>query len=329
MFPYQFQGDFETGDFSQFTTVTNPGAPAQMAVRHYSELVRMNVGEIPYRGAYAHCCDLSLGAASAFVATPVLTPAAVGAARFLFYVSPNLVMPLATNVTLAQVDSGTDQTLLILENTTGTPRLTIQGTWAVDQARSTGVALGQWHCMEFVTDALTLQPLLNGGIVGAPMTPLTAEGLTGLRVGMMSPTAGITQGFLVFDQVVVGDERVFGLPERYPQIITLTSSGVVIPGSGRYARINLIAGHDTDNTLDLYDSDVAVHPMEERLAPTLTSDVADRQYHPGKQAGYFQHGLKVVMTGTDPQAVIVLGHALCSAGAIAEWARRRPLMRVA
>jgi len=329
VFPYQFQGDFETGDFSQFASVTNPGTPAQMAVRHYSELVRMNVGEIPYRGAYAHCCDLSLGADSAFVTTPALTPAAVGAARFLFYVSPNLVMPLAANVTLAQIDSGTDQTLLILENTTGTPRLTIQGTWAVDQARSTGVALGQWHCMEFVTDAMTLQPLLNGGIVGAPMSPLTAEGLTGLSLGMIAPTAGITQGFLVFDQVVVGDARVFGLPERYPQIITLTSSGVVIPGSGRYARINLIAGHDTDNTLDLYDSDVALHPNEERLAPTLTSDIADRQYHPGKEAGYFQHGLKVVMTGTAPQAVIVLAHAMCAPGAIAEWARRRPPMRVA
>jgi len=329
MFPYQFQSAYETGDFSQWTTVTNPGTPPQMAVRHYSELVQMNVGEVPYRGAYAHCCDFSLGAASAFVATPALTPAAVGGARFMLYVSKNLVMSVAANVTLARIDSGADQTVVLLENTTGTPRLTMQGNYGGAQARATALALGQWHCLEFVTNALTLQPLVNGGPVGAPLTPLTATGLTGLRLGMITPTAGLTQGFVLFDHVVVDDARVYGLPERYPQIITVLGSGVVIPGSGRYARINLIAGHDTDNVLDLYDSDVALHPMEERLAPTLTSDVADRQYHPGKHAGYFQHGLKVVMSGTNPQAVIVLGHAMCAPGAIAEWARRRPPMRVA
>jgi hypothetical protein len=329
VFPYIYQADYETGDFSQWTTVTNPGTPAQMAVRHYAELVQMGAGEVPYRGAYAHCCDLSLGAASAFVATGALTPLATGAARVLFYVSPNVQMTVASSVTLARIDSGADQTSLLLDNPTGTPRLTVQGTYGGGQARSTGLALGQWHCFEAVTTGTTLQPYFNGSGLGAPMTGLAATGLTGMRVGMIAPTAGLTQGFVLFDQLAVDEARVYGLPERYPQIITVLNSGVVIPGSGRYARINLIAGHDTDNTLDLYDSDVALHPNEERLAPTLTSDLADRSYHPGKEAGYFQHGLKVVMTGTAPQAVIVLAHAMCASGAIAEWARRRPPMRVA
>jgi hypothetical protein len=323
MFPYIFQANYETGDFSQFASATNPG---QMVAEHYAAMVQKNVGEVPYRGAYAQHHDLTLGTANAFVVTPAITGG--GAVRFMLYVSADLRMGLGANITLARVDCGADQTILLLENSTGTPRLNVQGAYAVAQ-RTAGLTLGQWHCIEYVTSGVDMQLYMNGGAVGAPLTPLASPVITEARLGTMSFVAGTYAGHIAFDQVVVDDLRIYGLPERYPQIITVTSSGVVIPGSGRYERFNVIAGHDTDNVIDLYDSDVAVHPLETPLAPTLTSAIANREFHLSKRAGYFQYGLKVVMTGTNPQAVIVLGHALCSAGAIAEWARRRPAMRVA
>jgi len=329
VFPYQFQGDFETGDFSQFTTVTNPGTPPQMAAQHYAALVQKNVGEVPYRGAYCLHCDLSLGQADAFVASAAITGGATAAARFMVFVGANLRMGLGDQLTLARIDCGTDQTLVTLENTTGTPRLVMTGTYAAGQSRVSALGLGQWHCIEGASAGVAMQMLVDGGEIGAPLSGLVAPAITGIRLGTMGVDAGTTQGHILFDQVAVDDTRLYGFPERYPQIIQVKSSGVVMPGSGRYARINLIAGHDTDNVLALYNSDVAGTGPEELLAPLLTSTVANREYHPGRQAGYFEHGLKVVMSGTAPQALIVLGHALCSAGAIAEWARRRPLMRVA
>ena len=329
MFPYQFQGDFESGDFSQFATVTNPGTPAQMTVMHYTEMVQKGIGEVPYRGAYAQVCDLSRGSADAFVAPAAITPVATSAVRFYVCVGLNLRMGIGDLCTLARIDCGADQTSLVLDNTTGTPRLDVTGTYAAAQHRYSALTLGQWLCIEAEAIGANMQCYINGGTNGVPLTGLASAGVTGVRLGTTGIDAGTTTGYVAYDQLAVDDTRLAPYPERYPQIIQVKGSGVVIPGSGRYARINLIAGHASDNTLALYDSDVAGTGPEELLAPILTSELANRDYHPGRQAGYFTYGLKVVMTGTAPQALIVLGHAMCSAGVIAEYARRRPLRRVA
>jgi hypothetical protein len=329
MFPYLFQADYESGDFAQWTTVTNPGTPPQMAAQHYSVLVQKNVGEVPYRGAYAQHCDLSLGSADAFVASAAIVGGTTGGVRFMVYVGPTLRMGVGDQLTLARIDCGADQTPLMLDNTTGTPRLTFSGAYAAGQTRLVALTLGQWYCIEVASVGTGMQGYVNGVAAGAPLSPVAAPGITGLRLGTMGIDAGTTQGHILFDQVVADDVRVFGLPERYPQIMEVRSSGVVIPGSGRYERVNLIAGHASDNILALYDSDLGTAGPEELLAPLLTSELANREFHVSKRAGYFQYGLKVVMSGTNPQAIIVLGQGLTSAGAIAEWARRRPLMRVA
>ena len=329
MFPFLFQADFESGDLSQWGTVTNPGTPAQMAAQHYTAMVQRGVGEVPYRGAYALHCDLALGTADAFVASAAIAAGATAGVRFMVYVGRNLRMGTGDQLTLARVDCATDQTSLILDNTTGTPRLNMTGTYAAGQNRFSGLTLGEWHCIEMTTAGTALQGLVDGGGVGAPLPGLTAPGVTGIRLGTMGIDAGTTQGHILFDQVVADDTRVFGFPERYPQIVQVTSSGVVAPGMGRYQRFNLIAGHDTDNVIALYDSDIAGPGPEQLLAPTLTSALANREYHPGRQAGYFSYGLKVLMSGTNPQAMIVLADAYTSSGAIAEWATRRPPLRVA
>ena len=110
MFPYQFQGDFETGDFSQFTTVTNPGTPPQMTVMHYTEMVQKGIGEVPYRGAYAQVCDLSRGRPMRRWRQRRLPPWRRLACAFISCVGKNLRMDDGRIVTLARIDCGASQT---------------------------------------------------------------------------------------------------------------------------------------------------------------------------------------------------------------------------
>jgi hypothetical protein len=249
--------------------------------------------------------------------------------RFYLCVGKNLRMTTGDIVTLARIDCGASQTSVLLDNVTGTPRLDVTGGYAAGQHRYGALPIGEWVCIEAVATTTNMQTYVNGGANGAPLAGLASPGVTLVTLGTLGIDAGTTQGYVAFDQLVVDDTRVYPFPERYPQIIQVTSSGVVIPGSGRYERFNLIAGHASDNIISLYDSDVAGQGPETLLAPTLTSELANRDFHVSKRAGYFTYGLKVLMTGTAPQAMIVLGHAMCSAGVIAEYARRRPLRLVA
>lgn len=328
-FPYLVNINYERGDFTQFAS-TALGATDQMAVRHYSDLVARNVGEVPYRGAYCQHVDLSKGTADCY-AEATVAGAATSYLSCMVYVSADLRMTVGDRLTVLSLRAGASEVATVsVTNNAG--RLQ----WLAGQtATTTGAptrsadlgALGRWHMVQLVADATSLSVYIDGSLMGTPVTGLTLGAITNARVGAWNIDPGTTQGHILFDQLLADDGTLGWGGERYPQVMTVESSGVVLAGNGAFESYNLsLVGTPVgDETVTVYDSD-SNEPVElcQMLGPVITSEATNRRFKVSKRDGYFQRGLRVVMAGTNPRCVVVLRQGLTSAGMQAEWARRRP-----
>lgn len=280
--------------------------------------------------------DLRLGTADAYVQENEgfdVAASTAASARFYFFASTNLTMADTNTFDILQWQSGagtTEFSVNILD-TSGVKSLRAGDTGGA-VFRSSPLTLGVWHCIELSINTGsgangTADFYLDGNQIGAQITTIASAALTQARLGSIGIDAGTTAGRLLFDEVIVDNARVFPFRQRYPRQIMLTQSGHVAVGMGRLSQVTLLSGGAADNEMSVYDDDTAnTNDASNLIVPTLRNLNADipESWEVEPQDGYFERGVYVTLSGTNPRALITIADSLLSVGAIASYAQRRP-----
>ena len=327
-FPYIVSAMFEDGTLAPFDSVTD--TESKITFPHYTQLARQAVPELPYRGAYCGQIDLALGTADAmFVeATGFAVSANTAAAlRLYLWVGTDLVMANNDTFDLLRWNSTgpVAEFSVNLLHTGGLVQIRA-GDSGGATFRSAPLTLGVWHCVEMVINTGTgangtATFLLDDAQVGASVGSIASAALDGGQLGAMGIDAGTTAGTLRFDAVVVDDTRV-GPLARFPQLITLESSGHVVVGPGVLEEYALLDNGSNDTTLTLYDTDQA-DTAQPPFALALADTSSNRFDEPMLSMGQFQRGCYAVLTGTSPRAFFHLRHGPRSRANVLQAAYRR------
>ena len=334
-FPWLYQANFETGTNAQFDSETD--GDSKLSFPHYSTLVRDAWREIPYRGAYAMAIDLRLGTADAYVQENDgfdLALAGTLSVRF-YFLARALTMAASDRYTILTMQSAgpTDEIVVDVRNNAGTIEILAAETGASATVRSSPLIQDVWHSVELtvtldngVGNNGTIDFYLDGNQVSTQLGSLDQAAIIQARLGAIGIDAGTTAGRLLFDQVIVDNTRVFPFRRRFAQQVMLTQSGHVTVGPGRASSITLLSGGAADNELVLYDTDEAnTNDASNIVVPILRNLNADipASWKVEPYEGYFERGLYVALTGTNPRALVTLADGLMSPSAIASYAVRR------
>ena len=291
--PYLLEECFEDGTSARFDG-TGSNGNSKLNVRHYSWLAsRLQYPDaVPYRGAYALHCDLSLGTADAYIQSDTQLDLAASdpvSIRFYFQATRNLTMAASDRFSIFQLQSAgpVSEASIDIRNNAGVYQILASETGAAATVRATDLILDVWHCVEIAVlvdsgggDG-TVTFYLDGYPIGAAIGTLTQAAVAQARLGALNIDAGTTAGHLLFDQFVGDDTRVFPLGQRYPHAMTLTQSGHV--GVGR-----------THPDLYLHDwrlSRQYHHRLRHRRCQCQCVDVGDRRHASSYAAASDHHGL--------------------------------------
>lgn len=311
-FPFEFEGNFEVGDASEFTALVG----TQVAVEHFTELARSRAVGVPFRGAYALKATFGVDTDSYVRSTTITIGSdAIGHARFMFYIGSDVSATADTEVTLyttvpaagafgLRIEAGGD---IFFGAASNGSALTL-GTPALER--------GRWYTAELETDTGNgddvIARLDNGPsatIVNGVATGATTEGRLGIQgIGAGAMTA--LAGSITLDELVTDDtNRVFGLEERYPHHRLLTKTTHLFVGAGTIEAVQLIAGAGTDCELNIYDTQTAdTNPLNLKFRITNNTSAETRDYN-GRSDMKFSKGAYITLSGTTPQAVVTIGIA--------------------
>lgn len=339
---YPFEATWETGDMSEWDSeVDSQNKFETLWYKYVVERWGMYRRTLPYRGSYVAHLDLSLGTADAYVQSASIAAGAGTTVwvRFYLQVTSNLVMAASDYFTILTLQSGTplDQAVIGLVNNAGSIELVTAATSALAaglgaNTRHVPFSRDIWHLVELgVTvdsggNDGTIQLWLDGYPQGSAITGLTQAAVTQARLGAIGIDAGTTAGHLFFDQFVVYTSQIGGFRTRYTQVIYLTKSGFVAQGPGKIEEYSMFQQGSNDCHMRVYDADR--HPIlagADLLGPELANPAP---YEPkvfaySKRDGYFNRGLYIQLTGTQPRATITLGAYQASEALIRDYALRR------
>lgn len=346
VFPYIADQNFELGTAGEFTSETD--TESKLSIAHYAQLARHGARiEVPYAGAYCAWIDLSLGTADAYVQEDTLYDLAADATlhiRFMFY-AKGLVMAASDRFTILSLDSAgpvSEMTISILNNAGRMQFVAAEtGATAVGSGRVVDLIQDEWHALELSVNIDagggndgTANFYVDGYQIGAQITGLDQAAIVQARFGAMGIDAGTTAGHLLFDAIIADDTRVYPPARRWGAERLATKSGHLFVGPGQLQRVTLMAGAATDNALICYDTDEADITRPGRIiipelrnaqgaSDTVTYDVPH-------DAGYFQRGCYVALSGTNPRAHITARRATEGSGVagLRDYAARRPIVGV-
>jgi hypothetical protein len=313
-FPYIFESVFEQGTAAEWDSEQDTGTLLDFP--HYSTLSQIPTAPVPYRGAY--CMRIQCGDTNDHTVTEGdIDIADAGTAYFRWYLFAS-----------SDFTATADDTFQILElqQAGGTPEMVVgMKVTATTNALEIGIGDGtaptsfvtfprnKWVCVEVLatvstTDAGVLTLFLDEVQV-ATLTSLDQAAAVGTaQFGTMN-TLATTTGTLYFDQFVMDDTRIYGLPIRYPEQLLMTKTGHAFVGAGRIENASLLSGGAADCVLQLFDTDVNntnhTGRMKLELKNILASDIVD----PAGVPVTFQRGCYVVLTGTNPRAMVSIGMA--------------------
>lgn len=313
-FPYIFESVFEQGTAAEWDSEQDTGTLLDFP--HYSTLSQIPTAPVPYRGAY--CMRIQCGDTNDHTVTEGdIDIADAGTAYFRWYLFAS------SNFTATADDTFQ---ILELQQAGGTPEMVVgMKVTATTNALEIGIGDGtaptsfvtfprnKWVCVEVLatvstTDAGVLTLFLDEVQV-ATLTSLDQAAAVGTaQFGTMN-TLATTTGTLYFDQFVMDDTRIYGLPIRYPEQLLMTKTGHAFVGAGRIENASLLSGAATDCVLQLFDTDVNntnhTGRMKLELKNVTNSDIVD----PAGVPVTFQRGCYVVLTGTNPRAMLSIGMA--------------------
>lgn len=333
-FPYLSEEGFEAGTVGHFDADTDTETRSQ--VYHYTDLAAIPGLPAPYRGAYCYGVNLAndgTPADSYLQETGSWDTAASGTIwfRFLFWVSPDITMANADEFAIFQLWSATNTVeggAYINYTTANGLRIGIGETSA---SSFLGLTTGQWHCLElkFVIDSgAGNDGTLDGYLDGAAFTQvatLDQGAITSGVVGVLGQDAGTTKGYVLFDEILADDARIFPPVRRFAEDLLITKSGHVFVGPGRLENASLLSGAGTDNVLSVYDTDVAYTSDAAAAKLELKNTANNETVDPAGVPVTCQRGCYVALSGTNPRAIIKFSGtpAYGSDGAIRSYGTRR------
>ncbi len=138
-------------------------------------------------------------------------------------------------------------------------------------------------------------------------------------------TLSTTTGTLLFDQFVFDDLQIFPFKRRFVEDVLVTKDQHLFVGNGRIENITLMSGAGTDCVVSIYDTDEADTNDASNIVAELKNTANNEVVDPAGMPAQITRGAYVVMTGTDPRALVKIGAAQGwgSDGAIRNYAARR------
>jgi hypothetical protein len=336
-FPYIADQAFEAGTTAEFDSETD--TDSKLNIVHYTTLARHGARlELPFRGAYCAHIDVSGGTADAFLQENDLYDLAADGTlyiRFYFY-AKGLVMAASDRFTLFALQSAgpTDEVVVDVRNNAGVIELLAAETGAAATVRATPLVQDQWHCIELGVNLDagggndgTVDFFVDGYQIGAQLGSLDQGAIIQARLGAIGIDAGTTAGHLLFDALVADDTRIFPARTRFGQQRLATKTGHLFLGPGEVQTVTLMAGSAADNALACYDTDEAITDATNLIVPELRNAQGAGDsvvYHVPMGQGYFQRGCYVVLTGTNPRALVAARRATdMGVGMVRSWVKDR------
>jgi hypothetical protein len=111
------------------------------------------------------------------------------------------------------------------------------------------------------------------------------------------------------DQFVQDDLRIYPIVDRFPRQLLMTKSGHVFVGPGMIENASLLSGAGTDNVLSIYDTNRANTNSSLKVGLELKNVTASDIVDPAGVPVNVARGCYVVLTGTNPRAMINIGWA--------------------
>jgi hypothetical protein len=323
---YTTVNGFEDGTLGHFDVETDTNSALDFP--HYTELARTPGLAMPYRGAY--CMRIALGTAStagAWVQETGSWDMTAGTEdiyiRLKFWLSKDAAMSNNDVFNLIDLRSGADTT----PHTDGTAEAVVSVQYTTASGWRLGIGetaptslvpltLGVWHDVEVYAD-------VAGGAAGTidcwldrvaltQVGSLTQANITSGAVGAVPGAAFTpTAGTLLIDEVIASQTddtsaRIGVGGPRFPETLMVQGSGHAFVGHGILDNAALLANAETDNVLNLYDTDRA---DTTNTAPKLVLKNLTANESPVDPAGMpvqFTKGCYVEMTGTDAENIRAL-----------------------
>jgi hypothetical protein len=315
-FPWLVESNFEQGSNAEWTSESDTGSLLDFP--HYSVLSNQVTAPVPYRGAY--CLRILPGDTNDHTVTSTsITIADESTAFFRWYMWISTDFTATADDTLnifeLQQAGGTIEQSVSLRITAATNLLEIGVGDGVVATSFVSFPRGRWVVVELQalqsTTAGGLMTLFLDEVSAVALTTLTGAAAIGKGVLGTQDTLSTTGvgGGIYIDQFIMDDARIYGLPIRYPESLLMTKTGHAFVGTGQVLNASLLSGAAQDNVLQIFDTDQnnTLHSgrMKLELKNVVNSDIVD----PAGVPIDVQRGCYVVLTGTNPRAMISIGNA--------------------
>ena len=313
-FPWILESNFEQGSNAEWTSETDTGNLLDFP--HYSVLSNQITAPIPYRGAY--CARILAGDTNDHTLTSTtIAIADEGTAFFRWYMWIGTEFTATAddtfNIFELQTAGAVIEQSVSLRVTAATNLLEIGVGDGVVATSFVSFPRGRWVNVEvqakISTTAAGLITLFLNEVSVVALTSLTQSAAVGKGVLGTQDTLATTTGGIYLDQFIMDDARIYGLPIRYPESLLMTKTGHAFVGAGQILNASLLSGAAQNNVLQIFDTDQnnTLHSgrMKLELKNVVSSDIVD----PAGVPVDVQRGCYVVLTGTNPRAMISIGNA--------------------
>lgn len=321
-FPYLLEENFEDGTLGNFDSETDTGSLLNFV--HYSKLAGYQpsiVGAIaPWRGAFV--AEWLLGDTNDHILIDAALAAANGVTiytRFYMFLGKNLQATADDIFSIYELQgtANAQESVIALKITAATGAIQIGSaqTQAGITFASANLDRGKWLCIELKTACVTgaatgtSEVFVDGSSIGsvtnAAVNTAIARGCLGTQ-----DTLATTTGYLFMDRFTCDDARIGVERDRYPETMLLTKTGHVCLGESQLMNVTLLNGGATDNVLVIYDTDRADTADEGNIVAYLKNITSSEPPIDLPNAPVsVKRGAYVVMTGTNPRAMIQVGRS--------------------
>ena len=313
-FPWILESNFEQGSNAEWTSESDTGS--LLDYPHYSVLSNQVTAPVPYRGAY--CARILCGDTNDHTLTSTtITIADEATAFFRWYMWVGTEFTATAddtfNIFELQQAGGTIEQSMSMRITAASNLLEIGVGDGVVATSFAPFPRGRWVTVELQAKQSTtgagLMTLFLDEVSAVAITTLTGAAAIGKGVLGTQDTLSTTTGGIYLDQFIMDDARIYGLPIRYPESLLMTKTGHAFVGTGQVLNASLLSGVATDCVLQVFDTDqnntLHIGRMKLELKNVVNSDIVD----PAGVPIDVQRGCYVVLTGTNPRAIISVGMA--------------------
>ena len=316
--PLEFFKSFEMGTKGNFDSETDTGN--RLDFPHAKDIAPV----MPYRGAYCMRINLGKNSSDAYLEEGVSWPDQTDRfGRFRIFVGNDVQFGNdADHVTLLQFYSSTStkeaRVLLARLDPLGVCLVTqMEGdTWGFGNwLPQLKITLGKWITVEFeqwVDAALGFVSVKFAGAGNAPSARFPEGTITKFRLGAIDQSGDIT-GTIYIDDFAIDEDRLYEDNSAHNGALSggsmfFVQSGFAFLGAGEIESVSLVDGGSGNCRLKIYDTaEPTAKPLgslRDSLA-TLSNNATEQSRHRGFRV---TRGAYVELSGTNPQAIVRLGH---------------------